>query len=156
MYATYRQLRVSRALMIIKDVPLRTRRVHCIAIPPLWLSTEHLLTVITPFWFSADEWSGFSIPYQWRKSVLRSVGGGGGGGMIAIWRWDFSREHAHTYRDTLHHTHTRALARTHWHTHTHTHTHTLTRARARAHTLFLGHSKQCSNEPNLSEQNRWL
>ena len=27
-----------------------------------------------------------------------------------------------------------------------THTHT--------HTLFLGHSKQCSNEPNLSVQNR--
>ena len=56
----YRQLRTRRALMLGKDVPLRTRRAlySCtkyMAIAPFWFSTERSRTALTPFWLSTDD-----------------------------------------------------------------------------------------------------
>ena len=54
------QLRGRRALMLFKDVPLRTRRALALytksmAIAPFWFSTEHRWKVLLPFWDSADK-----------------------------------------------------------------------------------------------------
>ena len=59
LYSAYRQLRTRRALMQLKDVPLRTRR----ALLPLTLYSnsallvlmEHFWAAITPFWLSTDD-----------------------------------------------------------------------------------------------------
>ena len=83
----YRQLRARRALLQIKDVPLRTRRAlllykvfrwepegrYCctksMAIAPFWLSTEHLWTAITPFWVSTDDMSSTCV-HVWTMYFL--------------------------------------------------------------------------------------
>ena len=57
---TYRQLRARRALLQIKDVPLKTRR----ALFLMWLSTA-----IAPFWFSMEHALRFNnalLALNWR------------------------------------------------------------------------------------------
>ena len=58
-YQHIHQFRVTRALTLFNDVPLRTRKglslykvYACLA--PFWFSTEHRWTALTPFWYSCD------------------------------------------------------------------------------------------------------
>ena len=58
---SYRQLSARRALLQVKDVPLRTRRglspytLYSDSARAFWFSTEHLWTAITPFWLSTND-----------------------------------------------------------------------------------------------------
>ena len=59
-YIVYHQLRARRALSILKDVLLRTRRVLLLhnvymVIVPFWFSTEYLWTVLVSFCLSTDD-----------------------------------------------------------------------------------------------------
>ena len=58
---TYRQLRARRSFMLVKDVPLRTRRVpllynvYGMVIVPFWFSMVDHWTALTPFWLLTND-----------------------------------------------------------------------------------------------------
>ena len=79
-YILYSQLRARRALILFKDVPLRTRRALLMykvyGESALLVSTEHHWTALTPFWLTVDDIQGgpermqrFWLLISWTSSM---------------------------------------------------------------------------------------